>query len=63
MTIKILEWMAAVAMAWELMLMMMGMVIGDECKDGTCIGDTKCDDTDIGTAEGLGINYEVIIIR
>jgi len=34
-------------------------VIGDECKDGTGIGDAECEDTDIGTVKGLGVNYEV----
>ena len=35
--------------------------IGDECKDGTVtgIGGAECEDTDIGTVKGLGVDYEV----
>jgi hypothetical protein len=36
-----------------------GMVIGDECKDSTGIGDAECEDTDIGTVSGLGVDYKV----
>ena len=36
-----------------------GMVISDECKDGTGIGDADCEDMEIGTVKGLGIDYEV----
>ena len=38
-----------------------GMVIGDECKDGTVtgIGGAECEDTDIGTVKGQGVDYEV----
>ena len=35
--------------------------IGDECKDGTVtgIGGAECEDTDIGTVKGLGVDYGV----
>ena len=39
-----------------------GMDIGDECKDGTGIGDAGCGDTDIGTVKGLGVVYEVNLL-
>lgn len=32
------------------------MVIGDECMDSTGIGNAECDDTDIGTDKGLGVD-------
>ena len=40
---------------------MEGMVIGDECKDSTSIGigDSECDNTGVGTAKGLGVDYKV----
>ena len=33
-----------------------GMVIGDDCKDGT---GAECEDTDTGTVKDLGGDYEV----
>ena len=38
-----------------------GMVVDvDECKGGTEIGDAaECDDMDISTVKGLGVDYEV----
>jgi hypothetical protein len=39
-----------------------GMVIDDECKDGTGIGNAECEDTDIGTVTGLGVDYEVNLL-
>ena len=38
---------------------MEGMVVGDGCKDGTSIVDNECDDMDIGTSKGLGVDYKV----
>jgi hypothetical protein len=33
-----------------------GMVVDDKCKDCAGIGDAECEDTIIGTVEGLGVD-------